>query len=116
MILGGPGSGKTWLAMRTARRCAEEALTVLAAGGTLDEVELPLYTTCSRLVGAPGDIREAVVSSALDWIGDLGGSRIITGLCAVLHRAERRATLLVIDSLDEAATRRQRPATPGRLT
>ena len=50
VILGGPGSGKTWLAKRTARRCAEGALEVLAAGGTLEEVELPLYTACSRLL------------------------------------------------------------------
>ena len=101
VILGGPGSGKTWLAKRTARRCAEDALEVLAAGGTLDEVELPLYTTCSRLFGAGGDIREAVVSSALGQIGDLGGSRISKALGVFF--AERNApTLLVIDSLDEA--------------
>ena len=53
VILGGPGAGKTWLAKRTARRCAEKALEALAAAGALDEVELPLYTTCSRLFGAP---------------------------------------------------------------
>ena len=101
VILGGPGSGKTWLAKRTARRGAEDALQVLAAGGTLDEVELPLYTTCSRLFGARGDIREAVVSSALDQIGDLGGSRISKTLGGFF--TERNApTLLVIDSLDEA--------------
>jgi len=101
VILGGPGSGKTWLAKRTARRCAEDALQVLAAGGTLEEVELPLYTTCSRLFGAGGDIREAVVSSALGQIGDLGGSRI--GKALSVFFAERNApTLLVIDSLDEA--------------
>ena len=89
VILGGPGSGKTWLAKRTARRCAEDALEVLAAGGTLEEVELPLYTTCSRLFGAGGDIREAVVSSALGQLADLGGSRISTALRRVLRRAER---------------------------
>ena len=101
VILGGPGAGKTWLAKRTARRCAEDALQVLAAGGTLEEVELPLYTTCSRLFGADGDIREAVVSSALGQIGDLGGSRISKALG--MFFAERNApTLLVIDSLDEA--------------
>ena len=44
IILGGPGAGKTWLAKRTARRCAEAALASLAAGETIDEVELPLYT------------------------------------------------------------------------
>ena len=101
VILGGPGSGKTWLARRAARRCAEDALEVLAAGGTLEEVELPLYTTCSRLFGAGGDIREAVVSSALGQLGDLGGSRISKALGVFF--AERNApTLLVIDSLDEA--------------
>ena len=101
VLLGGPGSGKTWLAKRTARRCAEDALKALAAGGTLDEVELPLYTTCSRMFSADGDIRQAVVSSALDQLGDLGGSRLSAALRALF--TERNApTLLVIDSLDEA--------------
>ena len=103
VILGGPGSGKTWLAKRAARRCAEDALKALAAGQSLHEVELPLYTTCSRLFGADGDldIREAIVSSALSQIGDLGGSRISAALRAFF--TERSApTLLIIDSLDEA--------------
>ena len=101
VILGGPGSGKTWLARRTVRRCAEAALEGLASGGTLEEVELPLYTTCSRLFGAAGGIREAVVSSALGQLGDLGGSRISKALGVFF--AERNApTLLVLDSLDEA--------------
>ena len=114
VILGGPGSGKTWLARRTARRCAEDALEVLAAGGTLEEVELPLYTTCSRLFGAGGDIREAVVSSALGQIGDLGGSRISKALGVFF--AERNApTLLVIDSLDEAHGPSERLRQAGTL-
>ena len=101
VILGGPGSGKTWLAKRAARHCAEQALESLAQGGTLDEVELPLYITCSRLFSAVGDIRGAAVSSALDQLGDLGGIRIISALRAFF--TERNApTLLVIDSLDEA--------------
>ena len=54
VILGGPGSGKTWLAMRTARICAEQALTALEDGAALAEVELPLYTTCARLIGTLG--------------------------------------------------------------
>ncbi len=43
VILGGPGSGKTWLARRTARRCADTALAALTAGAPLDEVELRVY-------------------------------------------------------------------------
>ena len=114
VILGGPGSGKTWLARRAARRGAENALQVLAAGGTLNEIELPLYTTCSRLFGAGGDIREAVVSSALGQLADLGGSRISKALGVFF--AERNApTLLVIDSLDEAHGPSQRLRQAGTL-
>ena len=105
VILGGSGSGKTWLAKRTARRCAEDALEALAAGDTPDEVELPLYTTCAHLFSAAAaadkDIREAAVQSALSQIGDLGSSRITTALRLFL--TDRNApTVLVIDSLDEA--------------
>jgi hypothetical protein len=101
VILGGPGSGKTWLAKRTARRRAESALEALAQGVDLDEIELPLYTTCSSLFAAAGGIRDAAVSSALDQLPDLGGSRICAALRAFF--GERRApTLLVLDSLDEA--------------
>jgi hypothetical protein len=101
VVLGGPGSGKTWLARRTTRRCAEHALRELAAGALPNEVELPLYTTCSRLFSTSGDIRAAAVSSALDQLGDLDGARPSAALRTFL--AERNApTMLVIDSLDEA--------------
>jgi hypothetical protein len=102
VVLGGPGSGKTWLARRTARWCAEEALAALAAGRSLDEIELPLYTTCSQLTRADGDIRTAATSSALDTAADLGHSRLTAALRAFF--TERRApTVLVLDSLDEAS-------------
>jgi hypothetical protein len=100
VVLGGPGSGKTWLARRAARRCAEVALESLAKGWSLDVVELPLFTTCSGMLKKPGDVRQAAVSSALDQLGDLGGSRLKASLCVFF--TERNApTLLVIDSLDE---------------
>jgi hypothetical protein len=102
VVLGGAGSGKTWLARRTARRCAEAALEALVGGDAgLDDVELPLFTVCSLLSTERGDIRSAVVSSALAQLGDLGGSRITDALR--LFFTERNfPTLLVIDSLDEA--------------
>ena len=101
VIVGAPGSGKTWLARRTARRCAADALEVLAAGGNLDEVELPLYTTCAHLFSAVGDIREAVVSSALGQLGDLGGPALSAAIRG-LFTERNTPVLLVIDSLDEA--------------
>lgn len=115
VVLGGPGSGKTWLARRTVQRCAQDALDALASGMSLDEVELPLYTTCSRFFGVTtGDVREAVVSSSLDHLGDLGGSRVTAALRA--HFARRSApTLLVIDSLDEAHGPAERLRQAGTL-
>jgi hypothetical protein len=101
VVLGGPGSGKTWLARRTVRRCAELSLKALAAGAELDEVELPLYTTCSRLFSVQGDIREAAVSSALNQMGDLGNSKLNAELRTLLAGRNGPA-VLVIDSLDEA--------------
>jgi len=101
VVLGGPGTGKTWLARRTARRCAEKALEELAAGKDLDEVELPLYTTCSRLFAADGNIRDAVVASALAQIGDLGAPPATSALHAFFTNRDA-PTVLVIDSLDEA--------------
>ena len=107
VVLGGPGSGKTWLAKRTARCCAERALEAITAGASLDDVELPLYTTCSRLFGAGGDIREAAVASALEQLGDLGGPQVSEDLRTFF--TERNApTVLVIDSLDEAHGSQQR--------
>lgn len=101
VILGGPGSGKTWLAKRFARRSAERALKELGDGAALDEVELPLFTTCSRLATAEGNIRTAAVGSSLDQLGDLGGAEIYDVLR--LAFTERNApTVLIIDSLDEA--------------
>ena len=102
VILGGPGSGKSWLARKTARRCADDALAALENGRGYDEIELPLFTTCSHLFGARrGNIRDAVVTSAIDQLADLGGSRISAALQAFFSE-RNRPTLLVIDALDEA--------------
>jgi hypothetical protein len=103
VVLGGPGSGKTWLAKRTARLSAEAALEALAAGARLEEVELPLYTTCARLAEARPDesARRAAVASALSQLPDLGDSRVLDRL-QMLFEERDAPTLLVADSLDEA--------------
>ena len=101
VLLGEPGSGKTWFARRTARRCAQAAVEALSAGSSLDEVELPLYTTCSLLSGAGGDIRQAAVSSALDQLPDMGDSRLNLSIYELFVKRNARV-ILVIDSLDEA--------------
>jgi hypothetical protein len=103
VVLAGPGSGKTWLAKRAARLCAEAAVVKLATGAALDEIELPLYTTCARLSATPpGDgIRRAVVASALGHLPDLGGARV-TDAVQMLFENRDAPTLLVVDSLDEA--------------
>jgi hypothetical protein len=103
VVLGGPGSGKTWLARRTARLCAQTALAALAAGAATSDVELPLYTTCARLAEQlPGQvIRTAVVSSALSHLPDMGGTRITEALRTLFEERDG-PTLLVADSLDEA--------------
>jgi len=104
-VLGEPGTGKTWMAKRTVRLCAEAALDAMAAGARVDEVELPLYITCAQLAAAPagGGIRRAIITSAIDLLPDLGGTQIVDALRVLF--AERNApTLLVADSLDEAPT------------
>jgi hypothetical protein len=112
VVVGDAGSGKTWLARRSARRCAEQALADLAAGAAMDEVELPLYTTCSALLRQPGDIRQAVVAAALESPGDLGGSNATDALRTFFgRRPEGAPAFVVIDSLDEAG----RPEEAGRF-
>ena len=101
VFLGGPGSGKTWLAKRLARRCAQQALEALRTGKSPEGVELPLYTTCSEFFKAGGSVREAAVSSALKF-ADLGSARVSTALKALFVERDG-PTLLIIDSLDEAS-------------
>jgi len=108
VVLGGPGSGKSWLAHRYARETAQLALEKLEAGDDLPAVELPVLTTWdqwSRSQRTTAELRESLVASSFaSQLGtsDLGG-RDTTG------RIQRTLTdpvvkvLVIVDSLDEAA-------------
>lgn len=119
VILGGPGSGKTWLAKRTARRSAEQARQAIAMGEPLDTIEIPLYTTCSHLaLYGRDDIRTAAASSAVNKMRDLRSVRATESIRTFF--AERnKAVLLVLDGLDEArdpdARIRQADSLPWRI-
>ena len=65
-VLGGPGSGKTWLARRTAREAAETALEKLR-DPRVDpaSVELPLVTTVAEWIKRRGTGFEGLVEAAL---------------------------------------------------
>src|SRR5262249_31547353 len=102
VVLGGPGSGKTWLARRIARRCAQDALRQLDAGASVADIEIPLFATCADFARAEGDVRDAVLASALDHVADLGGAGLPRALPALL-RARNAGPLLVLDSPGEAA-------------
>jgi hypothetical protein len=101
-VLGGPGAGKTWLAKRAARRSAREALARLAGGVSLDEVELPLFTTCEDLAGTErcDTLVSAVARSALGSAPGVGGVRTVMSLLA-LFEARQGPVVIILDSLDE---------------
>ena len=105
VVLGGPGSGKTWLARRYAREAAQAALSQLEDGAGLDEVELPLFTTWDQWTKTPGGPRQSLVAAS--FASGLGHSDPDAG--DSIGRLQRtftqpgRKVLLVVDSLDEAA-------------
>jgi hypothetical protein len=111
VVLGGPGTGKTWLARRYARQAAEAALGLLDRGAALSEIELPVYTTWdhwAQLADAGGDgVRAGLVASSFGADVHHGGgetAETVAALKEVLNRDQTRV-LFVIDSLDEATSK-----------
>ena len=93
-VLGGPGSGKTWLARRLAREAAETALEKLR-DPRMDpaSVELPLFTTVAEWVKRHETGFEGLVEAALPHESQEKIRRL------VLRPGAR--VLAVADSLDE---------------
>lgn len=93
-VLGGPGSGKTWLAQRCAREAANAAITQLQ-DPFIDpqSVEIPILTTWSDWARQSGDGVDALVAAALPSSTDERLRR------SILSRGAR--VFAVIDSLDE---------------
>lgn len=103
IILGGPGSGKSWLARRIARGAAQTALEELQRGADIPQVRIPILTTWETWTGQTGDVRTTLVQASFDTrlgIGDLGGAAIVDRTKRLIREAT--SVLVVIDSLDEA--------------
>ena len=96
-VLGGPGSGKTWLARRLAREAAETALDQLR-DPRVDpaSVELPLFTTVAEWIERRGTGFEGLVEAVLPHESQEKIRRL------VLRPGAR--VLAVADSLDEGVS------------
>ena len=96
-VLGGPGSGKTWLARRLAREAAETALDQLR-DPRVDpaSVELPLFTTVAEWIKRHETGFDGLVEAALPHESQEKIRRL------VLHPGAR--VLAVADSLDEGVS------------
>jgi len=102
VVLGGPGSGKTWLAARLARDAAQAALSALEQGAGLDEVELPLLTTWDQWTKTPGRARESLVNASFASGSGHADPDSASKVVRTFNEPGRRV-LLILDSLDEAA-------------
>jgi len=115
VVLGGPGSGKTWLARRYARKAAQAALLRLDDGAELGEVTLPLFTTWDRWTKIDGvaSRQSLIAASFASGLGhsDPGAGDTVARLQRTFMQPGVRV-LMIIDSLDEAGDRERQD---GRL-
>ncbi|NVM98405.1 NACHT domain-containing NTPase [Arthrobacter sp. SDTb3-6] len=105
VVLGGPGSGKTWQARRYAREAAQIALSRLQEGASLSDVELPLLTTWDQWAKTGGPLRASLIAASFasgQGHADFGEAAIVDRLQRTFRDPLTRV-LLVVDSLDEAA-------------
>nr|WP_238538830.1 hypothetical protein [Candidatus Microthrix parvicella] len=101
VVLGWPGSGKTWFAKRTARRSAQTALDRLNHGVPVEGIEIPIYATCQHFFAEGDGVRRAVFAAAKRSLPDLGCARFTDAIGTLID--EHGHALVVLDSLDEAS-------------
>ena len=103
-VLGGPGSGKTWLAQRCAREAAETAITQLR-DPLIDpgSVEIPILTTWSDWARQQGESTDTLATAALPSPTEDRVRR------SVLRPGAR--VFAIIDSLDEIGVSEYRART-----
>jgi len=103
VVVGSPGSGKTWLSRRYAISAAQDALDQIELGAGLAQLELPIWTTwdawtrCDPSHSVPGLIKSSFSGS--HGFRELSVEEL---LVRVLVECEHKlGFLLVVDSLDE---------------
>lgn len=102
VVLGGPGSGKTWFARHTAIRATEQARRRIEGGEQVESVEIPLFARCADVVASRASTWDATVEAALADLGHLFARG--QELKALRRRFidEPGRYLVVLDGLDEA--------------
>ena len=114
-VLGGPGSGKTWLARRLAREAAEMALEQLR-DPRVDpaSVELPLFTTVAEWIKRHGTGFEGLVEAALPHESQqrirrlvlLPGARVLAVADSLDEGVSANSARTLLNSLTSSPTRR----------
>ncbi len=117
VILGGPGSGKTWMVRQYARECAQSALQALREGAEIAQVELPVLTTWDAWARMYGEAGEALVAASFE--ARLGYTHV--GDDATVGRLKRtltrhRRVLACVDSLDESKDEHAQQRWVGLIT
>ena len=114
-VLGGPGSGKTWLAQRLAREAAETALEQLR-DPRVDpaSVELPLFTTVAEWIKRHETGFEGLVEAALPHESQekirrlvlLPGARVLAVADSLDEGVSVNSARTLLNSLTSSPTRR----------
>ncbi len=104
VLLGLPGSGKSWFARRCAMRAAEMGRSQLEGGQDSGSIEVPLFARYTDFVACGGRWPD-FIDAAVDGVGaSLEGDRSADAVRKGL-KARQGPFLVVLDGLDEAEGR-----------